>query len=126
MLSLGKKNARRCTECEITCHAACAHLVPDLCGMSMETASELLRVLKEIKRSRRPSNTYHDSYGGVYGENSNLGRGVVGSYESLESTTTTLALGVRSIRTTRSADDISIVSSTKTLVLPEATGKSDM
>src|ERR1700761_9104111 len=43
MLPFGRKNARRCTECDITCHANCAHLVPDFCGMSMETANQLLR-----------------------------------------------------------------------------------
>ncbi|KAF8644536.1 hypothetical protein AX16_008412 [Volvariella volvacea WC 439] len=57
MLPLGRKNARRCTECGITCHANCAHLVPDFCGMSMETANELLRSWRDINRARasRPS-----------------------------------------------------------------------
>jgi hypothetical protein len=36
MLPLGRKNARKCSECDITCHANCAHLVPDLCGMSLQ------------------------------------------------------------------------------------------
>lgn len=62
MLPLGRKNARRCTECDITCHANCAHLVPDFCGMSMETANMLLRDWKDINRARagraqRPSTT---------------------------------------------------------------------
>lgn len=52
MLPLGRKNARRCTECDITCHANCAHLVPDFCGMSMETANMLLRDWKDINRAR--------------------------------------------------------------------------
>ncbi|KAH8104491.1 hypothetical protein BXZ70DRAFT_1047582 [Cristinia sonorae] len=52
MLPLGRKNARRCTECEITCHANCAHLVPDFCGMSMETANQLLRDWRDINRAR--------------------------------------------------------------------------
>lgn len=52
MLPLGRKNARRCTECDITCHANCAHLVPDFCGMSMETANILLRDWKDINRAR--------------------------------------------------------------------------
>ena len=57
MLPLGRKNARRCTECDITCHANCAHLVPDFCGMSMETANQLLRDWREINKNRggRPS-----------------------------------------------------------------------
>lgn len=52
MLPFGRKNARRCTECDITCHANCAHLVPDFCGMKMEVANELLRSMQDIKRRR--------------------------------------------------------------------------
>jgi hypothetical protein len=52
MLPLGRKNARKCSECDITCHANCAHLVPDFCGMSMETANELLRNWRDINRAR--------------------------------------------------------------------------
>lgn len=52
MLPFGRKNARRCTECDITCHANCAHLVPDFCGMSMETANQLLRDWRDINRAR--------------------------------------------------------------------------
>jgi hypothetical protein len=64
MLPLGRKNARRCSECSITCHANCAHLVPDFCGMSMETANELLRNVRDINRLKgdkaaRPSGRPH-------------------------------------------------------------------
>jgi hypothetical protein len=52
MLPFGRKNARRCTECDVTCHANCAHLVPDFCGMSMETANTLLRDWRDINRAR--------------------------------------------------------------------------
>lgn len=52
MLPLGRKNARKCSECDITCHAHCAHLVPDFCGMSMETANQLLRQWRDINRIR--------------------------------------------------------------------------
>jgi len=52
MLPLGRKNARKCSECNITCHANCAHLVPDFCGMSMETANELLRNWRDINKQR--------------------------------------------------------------------------
>ncbi|KAH9933130.1 uncharacterized protein BXZ73DRAFT_89794 [Epithele typhae] len=48
MLPLGRKNARRCTECDLTCHANCAHLVPDFCGMSMETANMLLKEARMV------------------------------------------------------------------------------
>ncbi|KZP01332.1 hypothetical protein CALVIDRAFT_532947 [Calocera viscosa TUFC12733] len=55
MLPLGRKNARKCSECDITCHATCAHLVPDFCGMSMETANALLASLRDIKsHQQRP------------------------------------------------------------------------
>ncbi|KAK9461554.1 Phototropin-1 [Lipomyces oligophaga] len=55
MLPLGKKNARRCKECGLTCHADCMHLVPDFCGMSMETASKILIAMRESKETaRRP------------------------------------------------------------------------
>ena len=65
MLPLGRKNARRCSECGITCHANCAHLVPDFCGMSMETANELLRNWRDINRARgdkiaKPPRQYPD------------------------------------------------------------------
>ncbi|KAI8455917.1 AGC/PKC protein kinase [Phakopsora pachyrhizi] len=55
MLPLGRRQqARRCTECSTTAHADCTHLVPDFCGMSMETAN---RLLQEIKTARsRQSN----------------------------------------------------------------------
>ncbi|KAF3935368.1 hypothetical protein ABW20_dc0102202 [Dactylellina cionopaga] len=50
MLPVGKKNARKCTECQLPCHAQCAHLVPDFCGMSMEVAN---RILSEIGKTKR-------------------------------------------------------------------------
>ena len=53
MLPLGRKNARKCSECDITCHAHCAHLVPDFCGMSMETANKLLDDWRQINRIRQ-------------------------------------------------------------------------
>lgn len=61
MLPLGRKNARRCTECSITCHANCAHLVPDFCGMSMETANQLLRQWRIINQSRGGRTTTQSS-----------------------------------------------------------------
>ncbi|KAF9108200.1 Serine/threonine kinase [Mortierella sp. GBA35] len=50
ILPLGKKGAKRCTECNVTSHAACSHLVPDFCGMDMEKAN---MILMEIKRAKR-------------------------------------------------------------------------
>ncbi|KAJ6512105.1 protein kinase C1 [Mycena vitilis] len=57
MLPLGRKNARKCSECNITCHANCVHLVPDFCGMSMETANILLRDWRDINKSRGDKTT---------------------------------------------------------------------
>ncbi|KAF2667348.1 hypothetical protein BT63DRAFT_290456 [Microthyrium microscopicum] len=50
MLPLGKSNCRKCSECALTCHAACTHFVPDFCGMSMEKAN---MILSEIQNTRR-------------------------------------------------------------------------
>jgi classical protein kinase C len=50
ILPLGRKSARKCSECDLTCHADCAHLVPDLCGMSMEMANQLLTDMEAINR----------------------------------------------------------------------------
>ncbi|KAJ9099263.1 hypothetical protein QFC21_004144 [Naganishia friedmannii] len=52
MLPFGKKNARKCSECSLTCHAACVHLVPDFCGMTMEMANILLTQLRDIKTTQ--------------------------------------------------------------------------
>lgn len=49
MLPLGKRQSRRCTECKATCHANCVHFVPDFCGMSMESANQILAELKKTK-----------------------------------------------------------------------------
>ncbi|KAI5475245.1 hypothetical protein MNV49_001691 [Pseudohyphozyma bogoriensis] len=54
VLPLGRKNARKCSECNITAHADCVHLVPDFCGMSMEMANKLLADIKTINQSRKP------------------------------------------------------------------------
>ncbi|KAL1665807.1 hypothetical protein GGF50DRAFT_100070 [Schizophyllum commune] len=57
MLPLGRKNARKCSECDITCHANCMHLVPDFCGMSMETANRLLRDMRLINQQKGAART---------------------------------------------------------------------
>ncbi|KAJ5107031.1 hypothetical protein N7456_003706 [Penicillium angulare] len=49
LLPFGRKNAKRCTECSMTCHAHCTHLVPDFCGMSSETANEIILALSQTK-----------------------------------------------------------------------------
>ncbi|GAA5844227.1 hypothetical protein JCM9279_001730 [Rhodotorula babjevae] len=57
VLPLGRKQARKCTECGVTAHTDCMHLVPDFCGMSMETANKLLADIKSINSSRRAGAT---------------------------------------------------------------------
>lgn len=49
ILPLGRKQTKKCTECDLTCHAHCVHFVPDFCGMSAEAANQ---ILMEIKRTR--------------------------------------------------------------------------
>ncbi|CZS88674.1 probable calcium-independent protein kinase C [Rhynchosporium graminicola] len=50
ILPFGKKNCRKCTECALTCHAGCVHLVPDFCGMSMAVANVILDGMRNQKR----------------------------------------------------------------------------
>lgn len=52
MLSLGRRSNRKCSECDITCHADCAHLVPDFCGMSMDMANQMMSNIATIKKNR--------------------------------------------------------------------------
>ncbi|KAJ5246218.1 C2 calcium/lipid-binding domain CaLB [Penicillium chermesinum] len=53
LLPFGRKNAKKCTECGITCHAECTHLVPDFCGMSMGAANEILKTLIRAKNHNK-------------------------------------------------------------------------
>ena len=72
LLPLGRKNAKRCTgeyinllpyslstnilpECGLTCHAQCAHLVPDFCGMSMIAANQILTTIQQTKLNNKAS-----------------------------------------------------------------------
>ncbi|QIW99142.1 hypothetical protein AMS68_004660 [Peltaster fructicola] len=54
MLPLGKKQSRRCHECKLTCHANCVHFVPDFCGMSMESANQILTEMKNTRARQQP------------------------------------------------------------------------
>ncbi|KAK0938150.1 Serine/threonine kinase [Friedmanniomyces endolithicus] len=49
MLPIGRRQSRKCSECKLTAHANCVHLVPDFCGMSMESANQILAELKVAK-----------------------------------------------------------------------------
>ncbi|CCF59141.1 hypothetical protein KAFR_0G01080 [Kazachstania africana CBS 2517] len=52
ILPWGKQKVRKCSECGIMCHAQCAHLVPDFCGMSMEMANRILKTIQDAKRTQ--------------------------------------------------------------------------
>jgi serine/threonine protein kinase len=55
LLPLGRKNAKKCSECGLTCHAGCQHLVPDFCGMSMIVANEILETIQRTKNHNKTS-----------------------------------------------------------------------
>ncbi|KAF5538428.1 kinase C [Fusarium phyllophilum] len=50
ILPFGKKNCRKCSECNLTAHAQCVHLVPDFCGMSMAVANQILDGIRSQKQ----------------------------------------------------------------------------
>ncbi|OAL40324.1 protein kinase C-like protein [Fonsecaea nubica] len=55
LLPLGRRNAKKCSECGLTCHAQCQHLVPDFCGMSMIVANEILETIQRTKHHNKSS-----------------------------------------------------------------------
>ncbi|KAF2833170.1 hypothetical protein CC86DRAFT_5850 [Ophiobolus disseminans] len=57
ILPLGRKQTKKCTECDLTCHAHCVHFVPDFCGMSMEVANQILMEIKRTRRGQSASGT---------------------------------------------------------------------
>lgn len=57
MLPLGRKQARKCSECDLTCHQQCMHFVPDFCGMSMEKANLILMEIQNTKKRQGSSLT---------------------------------------------------------------------
>ncbi|KAJ9066407.1 Serine/threonine kinase [Entomophthora muscae] len=46
MIPLGRGKGKRCTECAVTCHESCQHLVPNFCGMTMMMANQILDMEK--------------------------------------------------------------------------------
>ncbi|KAJ2894614.1 Protein kinase C-like [Zalerion maritima] len=52
LLPFGKKNCRKCSECGLTCHSQCQHLVPDFCGMSMVVANQILEGIRTQKQRK--------------------------------------------------------------------------
>ncbi|KAK6384761.1 uncharacterized protein PV06_08862 [Exophiala oligosperma] len=55
LLPLGRRNAKKCSECGLTCHTQCQHLVPDFCGMSMIVANEILETIQRTKHHNKSS-----------------------------------------------------------------------
>ncbi|KKK23892.1 hypothetical protein ARAM_006845, partial [Aspergillus rambellii] len=53
LLPFGRKSAKRCSECGLTCHAQCTHLVPDFCGMTMEAANQIIDTLIRAKNHKQ-------------------------------------------------------------------------
>ncbi|KAI2466794.1 hypothetical protein F4781DRAFT_434009 [Annulohypoxylon bovei var. microspora] len=53
ILPFGKKNCRKCSECGLTAHAQCVHLVPDFCGMSMAVANQILEGIRTQKQRQQ-------------------------------------------------------------------------
>ncbi|GAB5590900.1 Serine/threonine kinase [Umbelopsis nana] len=54
MLPIGMRGSKKCTECGISCHSKCAHLVPDFCGMSMEMANQMLQEMRAANKRKTP------------------------------------------------------------------------
>ncbi|CAO3672534.1 unnamed protein product [Rhizopus stolonifer] len=52
MLPLGSRGAKKCSECSITCHTKCQHLIPDFCGLSMEMANQMLAEIKAANKRK--------------------------------------------------------------------------
>lgn len=53
ILPWGKQKVRKCSECGVMCHANCAHLVPDFCGMSMEMANQVLKTIQDTQKQKQ-------------------------------------------------------------------------
>ncbi|CAK7270776.1 Serine/threonine kinase [Sporothrix epigloea] len=60
LLPFGKKSCRKCSECGLTAHAGCAHLVPDFCGMSMAVANQILEGIRTQKQRQKQSTNLSD------------------------------------------------------------------
>nr|AAD22633.1 protein kinase C [Sporothrix schenckii] len=60
LLPFGKKSCRKCSECGLTAHSGCAHLVPDFCGMSMAVANQILEGIRTQKQRQKQSTNLGD------------------------------------------------------------------
>lgn len=92
LLPLGRRNAKKCTECGLTCHAQCQHLVPDFCGMSMIVANEILETIQRTKHHNKSSSVSSGSGLSSRTLRPNSGRpGPTSPTQSFGSESTTLA-----------------------------------
>jgi hypothetical protein len=64
ILPFGKKNCRKCTECNLTAHSHCVHLVPDFCGMSMSVANVILDGIRKSKGQQQRNSQTSSSMSG--------------------------------------------------------------
>lgn len=60
VLPFGKKNCKKCSECSLTAHAQCVHLVPDFCGMSMAVANQILEGMRTQKQRAQKGTSMSD------------------------------------------------------------------
>ncbi|TLS26530.1 hypothetical protein PpBr36_04931 [Pyricularia pennisetigena] len=60
LLPFGKKNCRKCSECQMAAHAGCVHLVPDFCGMSMAVANQILEGIRSQKQRQQKASSMSD------------------------------------------------------------------
>ncbi|KAL8391912.1 hypothetical protein RB595_002206 [Gaeumannomyces hyphopodioides] len=60
LLPFGKKNCRKCSECNLAAHAHCVHLVPDFCGMSMAVANQILEGIRTQKQRQQKATSMSD------------------------------------------------------------------
>lgn len=60
LLPFGKKNCRKCSECNLAAHAHCVHLVPDFCGMSMAVANQILEGIRTQKQRQQKASSMSD------------------------------------------------------------------
>src|SRR3984885_3423193 len=90
LLPLGRKNAKKCAECSLTCHANCQHLVPDFCGMSMIVANEILETIQRTKNHNKSSSVGSGMSGRTLRPNSAARPGPTSPTQSFVSDSTTL------------------------------------
>eukprot|EP00834_Sanchytrium_tribonematis_P004616 NODE_238_length_11959_cov_0.380270.p1 type:complete len:796 gc:universal NODE_238_length_11959_cov_0.380270:2096-4483(+) len=50
LLPLGRKGARKCKECQVCAHDNCYEIIPNLCGLSIRKAYEMIALIKEAKQ----------------------------------------------------------------------------